>query len=124
MGRNTKNFKVGDEVMFHDCESLCVPKKYEGMVGVITLKNSDSYTVKMKDETRWSAIDRILKTPFSEEGLPADWMEPEWDKWEKIHCWRNHVGTHTRNIYSSLSLIQKKAICLDAKTKADEEEWD
>lgn len=57
--------------------------------------------------------------------LTADAVnDPAWDKTGKVHDWKNHIGTHTRRIWHTLSPLQKLAIAADADENASAELWD
>ncbi len=51
-------------------------------------------------------------------------LNPQWEKSDLCHDWRNHVGKHTKNIWESLTLNQRLAIMLDSIDNAYNEEWE
>lgn len=52
------------------------------------------------------------------------WTHPCWSEAGKVHDWRNHVSERLRVIWETFSLGQKLALYMDAKDRADAEEWD
>lgn len=55
---------------------------------------------------------------------PDDYANPGWEKTEKCHDWKNHVGGNVRAIWDGFTLEQKAAIAADAEDRATAEEWD
>lgn len=55
---------------------------------------------------------------------PSEVAAPQWEKAGRVHDWRNHVGEHTKKIWSTFTPEQKMAIALDADDLASAEYWD
>lgn len=53
-----------------------------------------------------------------------DWREPDWDKYERIMCWRNYVSEDLKAIWYTFSDVQKYLIAKNADEIAGREEWD
>lgn len=51
-------------------------------------------------------------------------LDPEWDKAERVHDWRNHVGERTKEVWQTLTLEQRRAVYLDAEEMSSREEWE
>ena len=49
--------------------------------------------------------------------------DPEWDKAGRIHDWRNYIGCW-RECWDELSIETRFALYHEARTKADQEQWD
>ena len=56
--------------------------------------------------------------------VPEDFENPDWGRFEKIHCWRNHVPQEFIDNWNLLSLPEKKRIAQFAFSLAQAEEWD
>lgn len=53
-----------------------------------------------------------------------DLNEPNFDKANKVHDWRNHVTSDFIDIWDNLSLREKQIIYIMAEQQANKEEWD
>lgn len=51
-------------------------------------------------------------------------LNPQWDKAERVHDWRNHVGAQTKRLWDTFTAEQKFAIVEDADYRAGDEHWD
>lgn len=51
-------------------------------------------------------------------------LEPDFERAERVHDWRNHVGERTQAIWATLTPEQRLAIALDAEDDASNEEWE
>ncbi len=56
--------------------------------------------------------------------LPRDWDNPEWNKHEKVHGWRNYVSPAIEGEWQNFTDDQKKMLAYAFKCWADMEEWD
>lgn len=54
----------------------------------------------------------------------AHLKDPAWDRADKVHDWRNHVGEKTRRMWDTFSDIQRLALAADADERAQAEDWD
>lgn len=64
----------------------------------------------------------MVDTPWGE--APSDWESPDWDKHERVHCWRNHISKRLQSLWDSFTSEQKVAIAEQAADAANREEWD
>ena len=53
-----------------------------------------------------------------------DFEIPDWDDCQKVHDWKNYVTKEVRDLWSSFSLEQRKALASNFSDQADLEEWD
>lgn len=56
--------------------------------------------------------------------LPDDWKNPEWNKPDQVHNWRNYANVNLQNLWHSLTDEQKQAIASSINFTAGIEEWD
>jgi hypothetical protein len=56
--------------------------------------------------------------------VPIDYANPDWEKRERIHNWRNHVRTGVREIWSTFTDEQKQVLAREAHEDASNEAWD
>lgn len=56
--------------------------------------------------------------------IPGDWRNPNWNKEEKCHCWRNYINNEVIKIWDTFSDEQKQAIAQNAQEIADIEDWE
>lgn len=56
--------------------------------------------------------------------IPKDWKNPDWDKTEKIHDWKNHIHDQIQQIWNTFTNKQKKILAECAEADALAEEWD
>lgn len=54
----------------------------------------------------------------------ADYAEPKWDEYERVHGWRNYVNEELRRIWPTFSDEQKLAVARNARDIASQEDWD
>lgn len=55
---------------------------------------------------------------------PDDWKEPDWDKRERVHCWRNYISEPVRLIWWTFTKEQKQALAEMLQEVADAEHWE
>lgn len=55
---------------------------------------------------------------------PSDWKEPDWDKANRVHDWRNYIGAVVAAMWSTFTDEQKQALAISAQSLADQEDWD
>lgn len=48
----------------------------------------------------------------------------DWEKGGRVHNWRNHIGSATKEIWLTFNEQQKIALCKDAFESASYEPWD
>lgn len=53
-----------------------------------------------------------------------DLINPEFDKNERVHDWRNHVPSEIKELWPQLSMETRLAIAFMAEEIASNEEWD
>jgi hypothetical protein len=56
--------------------------------------------------------------------LPTDFMEPDWNEYERVHCWRNYVSDSFRAIWHLLTPRERAILSLMAYDRTDDERWD
>ncbi len=49
---------------------------------------------------------------------------PQWEKADKVHDWRNYISDNVKAIWDTFSNIQKFALLKQADDQASREEWD
>lgn len=52
------------------------------------------------------------------------WTNPDWTNVDRCHDWRNHVSDEIIALWATFNEAQKEAIYNQAKSSADDEEWD
>ena len=56
--------------------------------------------------------------------IPVDYLNPEWDKKDKVHNWRNYISNDLIKIWDTFSPEQKMVIASNADDQAGNEDWD
>ena len=56
--------------------------------------------------------------------VPSDFDNPNWNKTEKCHDWKNYANCHVQNIWGDLNLRQMAAISSSFQEIADKEEYE
>ena len=55
---------------------------------------------------------------------PSDYLDPDWKKFEKVHCWRNYVSEEVQGLWQTLTPELRAALARQAETEAGREEWE
>ena len=55
---------------------------------------------------------------------PSDYQTPDWDKYDRIHNWRNHIDEPIQDHWQSFSDDQKFLLAVAASSDASYEQWD
>ncbi len=50
--------------------------------------------------------------------------DPNFERAERVHDWRNYVGEATKSLWHTFTDEQKAAIALDSDDRAGREEWE
>jgi hypothetical protein len=53
-----------------------------------------------------------------------NYQNPEWDKAERVHDWRNHVSIRVQALWQTFNDEQKLALYEQAEACSSAEEWD
>ena len=53
-----------------------------------------------------------------------DYENPQWEKAEKIHDWRNYISEDMQIIWDTFTPLQQRLIADNAQETADAEDWD
>jgi|GEM_PF-2148254 len=53
-----------------------------------------------------------------------DWKSPNWENARRIHDWRNYISEEIRDMWSTFTDGQKKALAISAEERAGCEIWD
>lgn len=56
--------------------------------------------------------------------LPDDYLEPDWSKFSRAHCWRRYISDELKEMWPSLSKDMRASIARNAQDIADREEWE
>ncbi|TES71451.1 hypothetical protein E2P84_27405 [Burkholderia cepacia] len=64
------------------------------------------------------AADGLMYAP------PSDFAEPDWDKVDRVHNWRNYVFEDLIALWPTLPLRARAIIAANLQAIADREEWD
>ena len=56
--------------------------------------------------------------------LPRDYLNPEWDVYQKTHGWRNYISDELMEMWDTFTPEQKAAIARNAADRASREEWE
>ena len=54
---------------------------------------------------------------------PEDYLNPNWNKAQKIHEWKNYISKEVQLIWHSFTDEQKAALARQAEDDASNEEW-
>lgn len=54
---------------------------------------------------------------------PSDFANPQWDKAEKCHDWKNYINEGLQQIWNSFNAAQQMVIATNAQEQADCENW-
>lgn len=65
-----------------------------------------------------------MKTKMIEYMTDEELLNVRLEDAERIHDWRNYIGSHTAPLWSSFTAEQRRALALDAHIKAMWEEWE
>ncbi|MCB1281004.1 MAG: hypothetical protein KDB18_05730 [Salinibacterium sp.] len=57
-------------------------------------------------------------------GTPDDYMDPPWDTYEKIHCWRNYATAEVKSQWMLLPVPWRLMVSRMLQMVADREVWD
>ena len=49
---------------------------------------------------------------------------PDWNKRDRVHCWKNHVPDELKEVWESLTLNERRIIAWMADRDASNEGWD
>lgn len=55
---------------------------------------------------------------------PFDFENPEWEKYDRVQCWRNHIPDHIEEVWDSLTVRERALIAITADRAAANEHWD
>lgn len=55
---------------------------------------------------------------------PSDYLNPAWNVFFKIHCWRNYVDPKIQDIWNTFTDEQKKILSICFEKIAGDEDWD
>lgn len=55
---------------------------------------------------------------------PKDFENPQWNKAEKVHDWKNYISEELQSIWDSFTVVQKSVIAKNAQEQASCEDWD
>ena len=55
---------------------------------------------------------------------PYNYKNPEWDKAQKVHDWRNYISEKLCEMWDTFTDEQKLAIAENAEEQANSEEWE
>lgn len=55
---------------------------------------------------------------------PYDYMAPMWEKYEKVHGWRNYVSDEVQAMWNTFTPEQRAALARQADDMAGMENWE
>jgi hypothetical protein len=61
---------------------------------------------------------------MSTDYTPSDYLAPQWDKYDRVHNWRNYVSDEVQAAWDSFTAAQKAMIARLCEKQAHSEDWD
>lgn len=61
---------------------------------------------------------------MSTDYTPSDYLAPQWDKYERVHNWRNYVSDEVKEAWDSFTDQQKAMLARMCYVRASMEDWD
>lgn len=56
--------------------------------------------------------------------IPKDYSNPDWEEYDLVHNWRNHIPEEVKDIWHTFTNHQKQILAMCAAQSADNEDWD